>query len=139
MAGLAAVTVVVEARERSGALITADLALEEGREVFAVPGEITSALSAGTNRLLALGATPLLEPADVLRSFGIEEVGARRRRRSDGAAARVLDALDGALAVDELVRATGLDASAVAAALTELELAGLAAEGDGLYRRAAGR
>ena len=53
IAGLAAATVVVEARERSGALITADLALEEGREVFAVPGEITSALSAGTNALLA--------------------------------------------------------------------------------------
>ena len=138
VAGLAEVTVVVEARERSGALITADLALEEGREVFAVPGEITSALSAGTNRLLALGATPLLEPADVLRSFGIEEA-ASVPPRVEGAAARVLDALDGAMAVDELVRATGLDASAVAAALTELELAGLAAEGDGLYRRAAGR
>ncbi|HEY2209134.1 MAG TPA: DNA-processing protein DprA, partial [Gaiellaceae bacterium] len=52
VAGLCAATVVVEARERSGALITADLALEEGREVFAVPGEITSALSAGTNALL---------------------------------------------------------------------------------------
>ena len=52
-------TVVVEARERSGALITADLALEEGREVFTVPGEITSALSAGTNDLLKLGASPL--------------------------------------------------------------------------------
>jgi len=51
VAGLAAATVVVEARERSGALITADLALEEGREVFAVPGEITSPLSAGTNAL----------------------------------------------------------------------------------------
>ena len=45
--------VVVEARERSGALITADFALEEGREVFAVPGEITSSLSVGTNALLA--------------------------------------------------------------------------------------
>ena len=58
VAGLCAATVVVEARERSGALITADLALEEGREVFAVPGEITSALSAGSNALLRLGATP---------------------------------------------------------------------------------
>ncbi len=138
VAGLAAATVVVEARERSGALITADLALEEGREVFAVPGEITSALSAGTNRLLTLGATPLLEAADVLRSFGIEDSPAAPPPVG-GAAARVLDALDGAMAVDELVRATGLDASAVAAALTELELAGLASAGDGLYRRAAGR
>src|SRR4029077_18624386 len=72
VAGLCAATVAVEARERSGALITADLALEEGREVFAVPGEITSALSAGTNALLKLGAAPLTGAADVLASFGIE-------------------------------------------------------------------
>ncbi len=52
IAGLCAAAVVVEARERSGALITADFALEEGRDVLAVPGEITSALSAGTNALL---------------------------------------------------------------------------------------
>ena len=51
--GCARRPIVVEARERSGALITADFALEEGREVFAVPGEITSSLSAGTNALLA--------------------------------------------------------------------------------------
>ena len=57
IAGLSAVTVVIEARERSGALITADMALEEGRDVLAVPGEITSPLSAGTNALLKLGAT----------------------------------------------------------------------------------
>src|SRR5213079_748999 len=72
VAGLCSATVVVEARERSGALITADLALEEGREVFACPGEITSALSAGTNALLRLGAAPLASAADVLASFGIE-------------------------------------------------------------------
>ena len=71
IAGLAAATVVVEARERSGALITADLALEEGREVFAVPGEITSALSAGTNALLRIGATALTSAGDVLEAFGI--------------------------------------------------------------------
>ncbi len=56
IAGLCKATVVVEARERSGALITADFALEEGRDVLAVPGEITSALSGGTNALLKLGS-----------------------------------------------------------------------------------
>ena len=55
IAGLALATVVVEARERSGALITADFALELGRDVFAVPGEITSSLSAGTNDLVRQG------------------------------------------------------------------------------------
>jgi len=72
IAGLARAAVIVEARERSGALITADFALEEGREVFAVPGEITSGLSAGTNALLRLGATPLTSSADVLETLGIE-------------------------------------------------------------------
>jgi DNA processing protein len=72
VAGLCAATVVVEARERSGALITVDLAMEEGREVFAVPGEITSSLSAGTNALLKLGAAPLTSEIDVLAVFGIE-------------------------------------------------------------------
>ena len=72
IAGLCTATVVVEARERSGALITADFALEEGREVFAVPGEITSALSAGANALLRLGATPLTAAGDVLESLGLE-------------------------------------------------------------------
>ena len=65
-------TVVVEARARSGALITADFALELHREVFAVPGEITSALSAGTNDLLRQGAVPLLSSRDVLDVLGLE-------------------------------------------------------------------
>jgi DNA processing protein len=134
VAGFAQATVVVEARERSGALITADLALEEGREVFAVPGEITSALSAGTNRLLRLGATPVTSPADVLESFGL--VAAEASRPALGPdAERVLERLrDGAIGADELARTLQLDAGALAAALAKLELAGLASEADGLYR-----
>lgn len=134
IAGLAAATVVVEARQRSGALITADLALEEGREVLAVPGEITSALSAGTNALLRLGATPVTSAADVLEVFGLE-APASAPVTPEGAAGVVLTRLqDGAAGVDELARATGLDAAAVGAALVDLELAGLAAEGEGVYR-----
>ncbi len=134
VAGLCAVTVVVEARERSGALITADLALEEGREVFAVPGEITSSLSKGSNRLLAVGATPLLDAIDVLRAFGLEGPVADPPP-ADGPVGAVLAALaDGPRGADELVAATGLDAAKVAAALSELELLGLAAEGHGLFR-----
>jgi DNA processing protein len=70
IAGLCAATVVVEARERSGALITADFALELGRDVFAVPGEITAGLSMGTNRLIRQGAAPLLAADDVLAALG---------------------------------------------------------------------
>ena len=134
VAGLCPAAVVVEARERSGALITADFALEEGREVFAVPGEITSALSVGSNALLRLGATPLTRAEDVLESFGLTapepvqpDIGA--------AAAAVLERIrEGAAGADELARATGLGASELAAVLTELELAGALAEEEGIYR-----
>ncbi len=131
VAGLCAATVVVEARERSGALITADFALEEGREVFAVPGEITSALSAGTNALLRLGATPATSTGDILESLGIE-LPEPERPQVGASAAALLGRLPGT--VDELVRATGLGPAEVAAGLTELELAGLAGEGAGTYR-----
>jgi DNA processing protein len=136
IAGLARATVVVEARERSGALITADFALEEGREVLACPGEITSALAAGTNALLRLGATPVTCVADVLETFGLEP---RRERAPEvaGSAGEVLGALRSAAATaDELVRKTRLDVGVVGAALVELELAGLAAEAEGVYRAA---
>ena len=134
VAGLSAATVVVEARERSGALITADFALEEGREVFAVPGEITSALSRGTNALLRLGATPLTDPGDVFEALGIEPEPAPPVELSDAAAALLAALEAGPASADVLVRATGLPPGSAAAALAELELAGLAAEGDGVYR-----
>jgi DNA processing protein len=134
IAGLCAATVAVEARAASGALITADFALEEGREVFAVPGEITAALSAGTNALLRLGATPLTAAADVLESYGIvpEAVGGAE---VEGDAATVLACIrDAPSSADELVRGTGLPASAVAVALSELELGGHVVEAAGRYR-----
>lgn len=126
---------IVEARERSGALITADFALEDGREVFAVPGEITGLLSNGTNRLLRQGATPLTTADDVLELFGLA-ASQRPRAPSVGANASAAFArlADGAASADELARATGLEPGPLAAALAELELAGLISEADGGYR-----
>lgn len=132
VAGLSAAVVVVEARERSGALITADLALEEGREVFAVPGEITSALSAGTNALLKLGASPLTSATDVLSCFGLESAPAAA---AEGPAAELLELVrERPAGADELARRAGLDAADVARVLVQLELAGLVAAADGIYR-----
>jgi DNA processing protein len=140
IAGLSEAVVVVEARERSGALITADFALEEGREVFAVPGEITSSLSAGTNALLKLGATPLTETDDVLDALGIERTPAAEAVDVSPAAAQVLELVrESPCGADELTARGVLDAGAVSVALTELELAGLIAAADGVYRPAQGR
>jgi DNA processing protein len=125
IAGLCRATVVVEARERSGALITADLALEEGRDVFAVPGEIGSALSAGTNALLKLGAAPLTEVADLLDVYGLAP-------QADPVDDELLAHLPAT--VDELVRATRRTVADVAQTLTELELAGHVTSNDGVYR-----
>jgi DNA processing protein len=135
IAGLSRATVVVEARERSGALITADFALEEGREVLAVPGEITSALSAGTNALLRLGATPVTRAGDVLESLGVEAVAGDPSPSLGTDAAALLEHLrDGALTADELVRSSSIEPAAASAALMELELAGAVALEDGVYR-----
>jgi DNA processing protein len=136
VAGLADATIVVEARERSGALITADLALDEGREVLAVPGEITSQLSRGTNHLLRLGASPVTCAGDVLRVLGVDAAPSARppamlEERLERVRVVVADA---PIAPDEIVRETGMTAASVAAALAELELLGLIAHADGRYR-----
>jgi DNA processing protein len=137
IAGLCRATVVVEARERSGALITADFALEEGREVLAVPGEITSALSAGTNALLRLGATPVTCADDVLEVFGLDRP-ARTEVVVGPAANALLEALrDESLTIDELVRGSRIDPAHASAALIELELARLVTQEDGVYRACA--
>jgi DNA processing protein len=134
VAGLAAATIIVEAREGSGALITADFALEEGREVLSVPGEITSTLSAGSNGLLRLGATPLTRTEDVLELFGLEAARPEAPELSTAARSVLERVQEEARGADAIGRVTGLGAGEVAAALAELELAGLVAESAGVYR-----
>ena len=130
IAALSAVTVVVEAAVRSGSLSTADFAAQLGRTVAAVPGPVTSSLSAGTNALIAEGAVLVGDGRDVL-----EHLGASRSWPDDEAVVRalpahlrrVLETIEGGR--DPLAEAgrRGVDVSHVLVALSELELAGLVA------------
>jgi DNA processing protein len=101
-----------------------------------VPGEITSGLSEGTNDLIRQGATPLLGAADVLEALGIEpEPPVAVPTSLSPEAENVWNALGaGAMTLDEISRAAGIGAAEVAVALTELELAGLVAGAEGVYR-----
>ena len=73
IAGLSDAVVVVEAAEKSGSLNTATHAIEQGKTVYAVPGNITNPYSQGCNKLIKQGAIPYTEPADILREFFPEE------------------------------------------------------------------
>jgi DNA processing protein len=139
IAGMALGVVVVEAAERSGSLITARLANEIGREVFAVPGSPIDPRSAGTNRLIRDGATLVTSAADIVEvlapimgrseaQLGLREPptgGAEPPPADDELRARVAALLSPApVPLDELARASGASAGAVQIVLLELELAG---------------
>jgi len=143
MAGLARVTVIVEAAERSGSLITADFAADLGREVAAVPGRVTARMAAGSNRLLHDGAPVVLGAEDVLDMlYGIGNRPSQPPVAEDleeGLRA-ILDAVEGGETLDAMSEATCLSAADVRAGLGRLELLGLVVrEGIGSYRRTARR
>jgi DNA processing protein len=123
ISGLARLTLVVEARVASGTLWTARHALDQGRRVMVVPGPIDRAGCAGSNALLRDGASPVLEPADLLTALALEGLGPERARRAP--ACPVLEQLEeGPTDSDELCRALGLPPETLAARLLELELDG---------------
>ena len=131
ISGLALAVVIVEAGEGSGALITADFAADQGREVFAVPGPIFNRASKGTNRLIKAGARPLTAPEDVLEVLNMDVIAryetASEELPEDDTERRVLEALSSdPLHVDDLRARVGLPVSEINASLTMLELKGRA-------------
>jgi DNA processing protein len=134
IAGLSLATVVVEAGEASGSLITAQIAADEGRQVCAVPGTVGAAASAGTHALLRSGASAVTSAADVLADAGLDHLIALHvvsgAGSADAGAEAVLEHLrQGPMAVDALASVLGTSASNVVRALTVLEIQGLAAPG----------
>src|SRR3989475_7570399 len=141
ISGLAGVTVVVEAAAGSGALITVDCALDQGRGVLAVPGPITSPTSLGCNRLIQQGAKPALCAADILEELGVPAVTPEGASTATRAAPPDLGPLQRKLwdalgaepqHVDALVALAGAETSAVLTALTELEMRGLVKQQPGM-------
>jgi DNA processing protein len=134
ISGLSAGVLVVEAGEKSGALITANFALQQGREVFALPGPVFSDKSAGTFNLIKSGATPVRSGADILESIQTVRLNSVANQRVSFPFAEDLLSTeersllghlgDAPLRVDELAGASGLPVSALLDALLNLELKG---------------
>ena len=136
ISGLSLGVLVTEAPEASGALITTRFAAEQGRDVFAVPGNVTSRASVGANRLIQDGATMTLEVGDILSELNLhlapqqmEMLELRETLPENASEARLLallDASDDPQHIDDLCRASGMPVAEVSGTLVMLELKGLA-------------
>ena len=147
ISGLSLGVVVVEATEKSGSLITAGLAVEQGREVFAVPGEAGASRSRGAHRLIRQGAKLVETVNDIIEEIapqlgkrGGEIVQPRRRTLPENAGAatrKVFALLEGnSLQVDEVIEQSGLPAPEVLQILLDLELQGFVCQTPGKIYRA---
>jgi DNA processing protein len=137
ISGLSMATVVVEAGETSGALITAQFAVDQGREVFAVPGNILAAQSKGTNRLIAQGAHPMLSAHDLLDVLNLRRVTEQREIRKimpgNDIEAKLLSVLThDPMHMDDIRNQTGLPIERVSATLVMMELKGLVRQVGGM-------
>ncbi len=137
ISGLSLGVVVVEAGERSGALITADFALEHGREVFAVPGNIFRKKSMGTNKLIQQGAKPVLSVEDILEELNLTMVSQQAEVRAvvpeNETEAALLEYITAdPVHVDEIGQKSGLPISQVSSTLALMELKGMVRQVGGM-------
>ncbi len=136
MAGLSHATLVIEASEKSGTLITARLTADYNRELLVVPGNIFSENSKGPHQFLKLGATPITSAEDILEVFHIEKDDKPRTLATPSSQeAAVLKALEEPHERDTLIRILALDTAAASVLLMSMELNGLIRESNGVFYR----
>ncbi len=140
MAGMCQAVLVIEGKEKSGALITARLATDYNRDVLAVPGNIFSENSKGVHLLLRLGATLVRNSTDILDALGIVQslsplVGQGRREDVSEEEIRILELLSEPMPRDEIIRQSGFSTTEVSISLTLLELKGYIKETRGEFRK----
>ncbi len=131
ISGLSLAVVVVEASLRSGSLITAKWALDQGREVMAVPGRIDSRLSDGPNSLIGDGALPVVRAEDIINALGIEASGPHLSDAAPDPHLLVRMLKNCSMRAEELARSTGISVEIVSAQLSRLELLGQVVRGPG--------
>lgn len=139
MAGIAHTTLIIEAKERSGTLITAKMATEYNRELLVVPGSIFSAESAGVHQFLKLGATPVTEPADIVKALGLAEsspLALEMRDDLSDAEIQVLRIIASPRSRDEVLDALELPVADAQVLLSTMEIKGLVLEEFGVIRAA---
>ncbi len=138
MAGMSHATLLIEAKERSGTLITARLAVEYNRELLVVPGSIFSETSRGTHQFLRLGATAITSPDDILIALGLQkregENFASMRDDLSDEEKRVLTIIATPLSRDDLLESLELDVSQANVLLSAMEIKGLITEELGVVR-----
>lgn len=135
IAGMSKGVIVVEAGPRSGAIITANIAISEGRDVFALPGQADNITSKGTNKLLKDGAILIQDISDILEELNIEIKEQEKKEEKekivkniDEEEKKVLSFINGKVNIEQLLKLTGMDYPCLSTILLKLELKGIIKE-----------
>ncbi|MCX6756036.1 MAG: DNA-processing protein DprA [Candidatus Nomurabacteria bacterium] len=139
MAGISRATLVIEAAEKSGTLITARMALDYNRDVLVIPGSVFSNTSSGTNRLIRQGATPITNSAELLEALGFEvdKSMCEKDKYADCGPdeLKIIELLEEPMERDDLVRASGMNIASANALLSIMEIKELICEELGEIRK----
>lgn len=131
ISGLSDAVIIIEARKKSGSLITADYALEQNKTIYALPGRVRDSLAEGTNELICQGAVPAISPEQILKDLGIRKESTRTRQKKSAGKEekKILDSVRSeAKSLEQIHEETGLDLKQLSTMIPGLVIQGLLCE-----------